>query len=237
LKKQDFISKGEKTMQDLSGIKKGLWLILATTSAMAIAPLNLAKADQMETENSVELIGDLDHTAPDHGPGHGWDRPPRPGYPHHPPGHGYPPPPPPHHPPGPGYPPPPPPHYPPGPGYPPPPPPSYPADEVVQAYIGQRFMGTTTLSLSQILNLAYYQNRRVEQITFTGGTYGGFGSAELIINGYPTRQIVNMGYGFREYVIFPTAYTNILGRDIYSMELLLNGDLNIDRVSVRLSRY
>jgi hypothetical protein len=168
------------------------------------------------------------------GPGHPPPPPPRPA----PPPPYYPPPPPPPRPapPPPYYPPPPPPPRPapPPPYYPPaPPPPSYSGDYLEQ-YLGQYMVGNNVLHLRQILGIGQqYSGRRIEYVKLRARTDAGQGDAQLILDGYRSGMSQTVGTYTQDYYFIPDASNDVLGSEVATLQLQLQGRFTVESVAVK----
>lgn len=104
--------------------------------------------------------------------------------------------------------------------------------ELQTGFLGN-FQGRSNAELYSRLNLAMYSGYRIESVTIFGSSDRGFGQATLLAGGY-NRGSVTLPTGYSQQSIY--LGNVILGRDIYSLDLNLNGNIWIERVVVRLVR-
>lgn len=155
----------------------------------------------------------------------GYPGPGNPGYPGYPggPGHGYPPPAP---LPPPGYPPHEPPPYPGNPGY---------GRQQINLNIYRTVYGNDRIDLTTYFNLSRYRGWAIEQVIINGRTVG-YGSAalNLIINGNNYGQAVfNSGSSQKT---IRASRRPVIGMGADSIVLYTSGQMNVDRVSLVISR-
>jgi len=107
--------------------------------------------------------------------------------------------------------------------------------DVVRKYIGRQYR-KQILPLRQLLGIGpEYRGRRVVAVIMNASTRMGFGRAQLLVNGggvgYPERV---PEYNTR--VRFEPRYgENIIGRDIRSLQIRLQGNFWVDSLAVRFA--
>lgn len=163
---------------------------------------------------------------PGPGPGH-------PGGPHNPPPYNpapprpVPPPPPPYYPPPPRPLPPPPPPY-----YPPAPPPAY--NDYLEQYLGQYMVGNNELHLRAILGIGpQFNGRRIEFVKLRARTDAGHGQAQLVINGWQSGMSQTVGVYSQDYYFYPDAANDVLGTEVATLQLHLQGRFTVESVAVK----
>lgn len=101
--------------------------------------------------------------------------------------------------------------------------------------MNRTFRGQNTLHVKQLLHInAQHRGMTLEKIVLVGSTAAGRGKATLLVNGYQvdTQQV---GKFEGRTVLFPNPNENIMGREVNTIQLKLNGRFHVSKLIAVLS--
>lgn len=118
-------------------------------------------------------------------------------------------------------------------GY-PPPPPSY-DRQYLERHVNGQFQGQSRLDLNHLVNLQAYRGYRVVEVMMRGRTRHGNGMASVLVNNRVETQKQRVGVYSAIYTFHPFG-GNVVGQDIWNLDLMMQGNFVIETVTVVVER-
>jgi hypothetical protein len=114
------------------------------------------------------------------------------------------------------------------------PPPNNGSFELSQ-FVNRQFVGLSSLDIGSLVSLHLYRGYRVMSVAIQGSSAAGHGRVEILANGLGQggAQILPI---YSTLATFYVGSPSLIGYDLNSLSLRMNGNIHIERVIVRVSR-
>lgn len=106
----------------------------------------------------------------------------------------------------------------------------------LERIINRNFNGNSRLNVDSLVNLRAYQGQRVVAVEIRARTMQGNGMASVLINNRIETNRERVAQYFSTYTFPPYVGGNVIGRDIGTLDLLMQGNFTVESVAVIIER-